>query len=121
MGGQFNNLYRYGTVRDCKENWNDFWFCMRTRTLGREMKEEAIRGRYREKERMKYGREGKDDLEKENTGRSSEDIWKSRDKKMEWGKPFSTPFPPPFEGTTEEWNAFERERRRNIVNGTMGS
>jgi hypothetical protein len=121
MGGQFNNLYRYGTVRDCKENWNDFWFCMRTRSFGAVQKEEAIRSRYREKERMKYGKEGKEKLESENVGRSSEDIWKSRERVMEWGEAFNAPFPPRFEGTDEEWNAIERERRRKIVNGTTVS
>jgi len=32
LGGQFNNLYRYGSIRSCSENWKDFWFCMRTRS-----------------------------------------------------------------------------------------
>lgn len=39
FGGQFNNLYRYGGIRDCSELWSDFWFCMKTRTLGGESKD----------------------------------------------------------------------------------
>lgn len=121
MGGQFNNLYRYGAVRDCKESWNDFWFCMRTRSFGGALKEEAIRSRFREKERIKYSKEGRENLEEEDVGRSSEDVWKTRDRKVEWGEAFNKSFPPRFDGTDEEWNAIERERRKNIVNGTIGS
>lgn len=32
FGGQFNNLYRYGGMRECSELWGDFWFCMKTRS-----------------------------------------------------------------------------------------
>lgn len=32
LGGQFNNLYRYGGIRSCSENWKDFWFCMKTKS-----------------------------------------------------------------------------------------
>jgi hypothetical protein len=39
MGGQFNNLYRYGKIRNCSENWRDFWFCMRTKGYPPEQKE----------------------------------------------------------------------------------
>jgi hypothetical protein len=94
---------------------------MRTRGLGGKEKEEAIRARYREKERVRYGREGKRNLESEDVGRSSEDIWKSRGKKMGWGEAFNQPFPPQFAGSDEEWNRLERERRRRLVDGTMGS
>lgn len=114
MGGQFNNLYRYGTVRACSENWNDFWFCMRTRTHGEKEKAEAIRSRYRDKERMKYGRGKSHDLESEDAGRSSEDIWKSRERMVEWGEAFNKSFPS-FQGNDEEWNAKEKERRKAIV------
>jgi hypothetical protein len=97
---------------------------MRTRGYGDKRKEEAIRARYREKERIRYGREGKADLESEDVGRSSEDIWKSRERKMEWGEAFNKPFPPQFQGSDEEWNSLERERRRMLVDapdGTVGS
>ena len=85
LGGQFNNLYRYGTVGSCSENWSDFWFCMRTRGYGKAEKEARIMARYRDKERRKYGG---DEL-----GKSSEDVWKSRDRKVEWGETFNAPFP----------------------------
>jgi hypothetical protein len=32
LGGQFTNLYRYGGIRSCSENWSDFWFCMRMKS-----------------------------------------------------------------------------------------
>jgi len=105
LGGQFNNLYRYGTVGSCSENWSDFWFCMRTRGYGDREKQAAIKARYREKERRKYG--------KEELGNSSEDVWKSRDKKVEWGQAFKTPFPE-FVGSDEEWNRLERENRAKL-------
>lgn len=110
LGGQFNNLYRYGTVRSCSENWSDFWFCMRTRTLGDKEKEEAIKARYREKEKRRYGRD--------EIGKSSEDVWKSREKKMEWGEAFNTPFPD-LPANDEEWNRMERERRARVQGGTI--
>ena len=42
LGGQFNNLYRYGTIRSCSENWKDFWFCMRTKGYPPEQKEGMV-------------------------------------------------------------------------------
>ncbi|KAH8600290.1 hypothetical protein B0O99DRAFT_610366, partial [Bisporella sp. PMI_857] len=101
LGGQFNNLYRYGEARSCSEHWNDFWFCMRTRTWSAAEKAEAIRGRYREKERVKYGDVRGEDGKKV-LGRSSEDVWKSRED-MAWRF-----------GTDEEWNRGIREYRRAL-------
>lgn len=112
MGGQFNHLYRYGSVGSCSENWNDFWFCMRTRTHGDREKQEAIKARYRDKVARKYPRG--------EFGRSSEDVWKSRDKKVEWGEAFKTPFPE-FKGTDEEWNRMERENRAKFLSDTNPS
>jgi hypothetical protein len=83
---------------------------MKTRTAGGAEKEQAIRERYRQKERAKYGGVEKGNLDGD-VGRSSEDVWKSREKKMEWGEAFNKPFPR-FEGSDEEWNIIERERRR---------
>lgn len=94
---------------------------MRTRGYGDKEKQEAIRARYREKERTRYGRVEKGDLESEDLGRSSEDVWKSRERKLEWGDAFNKPFPPQFEGSDEEWNSLERQRRKKLVDGTMGS
>jgi len=79
---------------------------MRTRSYSGKEKEAAIRARYREKERRKYARD-----EADGVGRSSEDIWKSRDRKVEWGQAFTSLFPK-FEGTDEEWNQMERLNRR---------
>jgi hypothetical protein len=111
LGGQFNNLYRYGTVGACSENWDNFWFCMRTRGFGDRERQEAIRGRYREKEKRRYGRD--------EFGKSSEDVWKTRDKKVELGKAFNGPFPD-FSGTDEEWNRMERETRAKLRANTSG-
>lgn len=107
MGGKFNDLYRYGTLKSCSPHWNDFWFCMRTRTFSSPQKEAAIRDHYRQKEEAKYGPEetrGKGGLIMKGTGKgadgegeervvfeSSEDIWKSRDRKVEWGTAFVWP------------------------------
>ncbi|RFU27708.1 hypothetical protein B7463_g8632, partial [Scytalidium lignicola] len=111
LGGQFNNLYRYGNIRSCSENWSDFWFCMRTRSYTGTDKEEMIRKHYREREKVRYGKEG-------GPGRSSEDVWKSRDRKLEWGAAFNVP-EPEWHGTDEEWNKMEGDRRAARVNGSM--
>lgn len=111
FGGRFNDLYRYGTLRSCSENWNNFWFCMRTRGYSDREKEAAIKEHYRRKETMKYAK----NLGKE----SSEDVWKSREKKLEWGEAFNVPFPE-FDGSDEEWNRQQREWRKGKVDGSMG-
>lgn len=110
LGGKFNDLYRYGGLKSCSENWSAFWFCMRTKNYGRELKEEAIRDHYRRRDQLRYSK----DME----GQSSEDIWKSRDKKLQWGEAFNVPFPK-FDGNDEEWNRQERERRRGRVDGSV--
>lgn len=66
IGGQFNNYYRYGEMRDCSEAWSSFWFCMRIKSYGAEEKKELVRQHYREKE-IKW-----------KVGKSSEDIWETR-------------------------------------------
>jgi hypothetical protein len=42
LGGQFNNVFRYGGIRSCSETWGDFWFCMRTKSYTGEGKEGKI-------------------------------------------------------------------------------
>jgi hypothetical protein len=111
LGGQFNNVYRYGSIQPCSETWGDFWFCMRVRTTGGEQKAKAIREHYRKKEQIKYSRDN-NSRDQEELGRSSEDIWRTRDKKLEWGAAFNHPFPPPFEGNAAEYIEMEKERRR---------
>ncbi|KAF9779967.1 hypothetical protein IL306_000759 [Fusarium sp. DS 682] len=84
MGGQFNAVYRYGEMRSCSEHWDDFWFCMRTKSYAPEMREKAIRDYYRAKEFTKYG-PGKP---------SSEDVWESREEKVPEGTVFNEPVEP---------------------------
>jgi hypothetical protein len=83
---------------------------MRTRGYSDTEKEAAIKDHYRKKETMKYAKTlGKG---------SSEDIWKSREKKLEWGEAFNVPFPD-FR-SDEEWNRQVREWRRGKIDGSMG-
>nr|POF17580.1 early meiotic induction protein 1 [Quercus suber] len=72
FGGKFNDVYRYGAVKECSEHWGAFWFCMRIRTLPGKDKEEQIADFYRtrdEKRKRLWG--------------SSEDVWDLRDKAVE--------------------------------------
>ncbi|KAJ5888834.1 hypothetical protein N7495_008875 [Penicillium taxi] len=66
FGGQFVNVYRYGELRSCSENWDNFWLCMKTRGWGDELRKKTIRDHNRKKA-VKY-----------KTGPSSEDIWDVR-------------------------------------------
>lgn len=71
LGGQFNNVYRYGELKDCKTHWAEFWFCMRTKNKSEESKAELIEDWYRKKE------------DKYRTGPSSEDVWTERKVRLE--------------------------------------
>ncbi len=73
LGGQFNNLYRYGGMRSCSEQWSQFWFCMRTNRgyMGEEERERRVREHYRQRE-TKY-----------RVGPSSEDVWRQRERRVE--------------------------------------
>jgi hypothetical protein len=66
FGGQFVNVYRYGSFRSCSNHWDDFWLCMRTRQWKPEDRQKAIQEHYRKK------------AVKWKTGPSSEDIWEVR-------------------------------------------
>ncbi|KAI4275033.1 MAG: hypothetical protein L6R38_005972 [Xanthoria sp. 2 TBL-2021] len=90
LGGQFNNVYRYGTLRDCREQWKQFWFCMKTNRgfLGDEEREKRVREHYKLRE-MKY-----------RVGPSSEDVWKPRTRMVEGA----------FDRSLEEDERVERER-----------
>jgi len=66
FGGQFVNIYRYGTFRSCSNHWQDFWLCLRTRNWGEMDRKKAIQDHYRQKA-VKY-----------KTGPSSEDVWEVR-------------------------------------------
>ncbi|KIH91445.1 hypothetical protein SPBR_01958 [Sporothrix brasiliensis 5110] len=68
--GQWRAVYRHGSVRQCSDLWDDFWFCMRVKGYAEgPMKEETVRSYYRKKEIDRYYLPGKP---------SSEDVWRSR-------------------------------------------
>lgn len=77
LGGQFMNVYRYGSLRSCSDNWADFWFCMRVKSYGEPEKSKVISEHYRQKE-TKYSK-----------GPSSEDVWEERKPGEELKNPFS--------------------------------
>lgn len=66
IGGQFMNVYRHGELRECADNWSEFWFCMKTRSQPEDTKRKNIRSFYAERD-AKY----KDKP-------SSEDVWEKR-------------------------------------------
>ena len=103
LGGQWTSVYRSGTVRSCSEQWDDFWFCMRTRAYSGAMKEEAIKDYYRQKELRKYG-----------PGMpNSTDVWEPRTEKLPPGTAFQGRYEKP-DISDEEWRRLEIERRRMI-------
>jgi hypothetical protein len=103
-GSQWNAVYRYGSVRPCTELWDDFWFCMRTKSYSPEMRAAAIREHYAAKEETKYG-----------GGRpSSEDVWESRDERVAPGTAFQAKFDPPIVDD-EEFQRADAERRRRVM------
>lgn len=107
LGGQFTAVYRYGGMRSCSENWNDFWFCMRVKSYpAGEVKENMIREHYRNKELAKYG-PGKP---------SSEDVWKERRTRVKPGEALSTPIEeqaqPMSDAELQKWEMERYERIR---------
>nr|POF11512.1 early meiotic induction protein 1 [Quercus suber] len=72
LGGKFNDIYRYGAVKECSDHWAAFWFCMRIRTLPGRDKEEQIAQFYRDRDEKTKKRWG-----------SSEDVWDLRDRAVE--------------------------------------
>ncbi|PQE29378.1 hypothetical protein CJF32_00003157 [Rutstroemia sp. NJR-2017a WRK4] len=110
IGGQFMNLYRYGEARKCSDKWADFWFCMKTRGYPDHEKAKMIKSRYAEKERQKYG--GGE------IGKSSEDVWRGREKRLEWGEAFCQDVEE-WKGEDDEWRKMERTRRETRRNGPV--
>ncbi|KAI1745681.1 hypothetical protein F4680DRAFT_402978 [Xylaria scruposa] len=103
LGGQWTAVYRAGTVRSCSEQWDDFWFCMRTRAYSGAVKEDAIRDYYRQKELRKYG-----------DGRpNSTDVWEPRSERLPPGSAFQERYVKP-DISDEEWYRLEIERQRMI-------
>ncbi|KAI9158393.1 Early meiotic induction protein 1 [Paramyrothecium foliicola] len=107
IGGQWNAVYRYGSMRSCSEQWNDFWFCMRTKSYSAEMKERLIKEHYRNKEHAKYYTPGRP---------SSEDVWESRTEMVDSGTVFKEPLDAP-KLDDDEWRRLESERRQKIRDG----
>lgn len=96
-------------MRGCSDQWNDFWFCMRTKSHVGPVKDEMIRAHYRNKEHRKYYAPG---------GRSSEDVWEARSTKVAPGSVFSESIDMP-RVDDEEWRSLESERR-NKIRGELG-
>lgn len=76
LGGQFTSLYRYGQLRQCSQEWSDFWWCMRTNRsfMSDEERAKKVLERGVRREREKYGGKGRG---------SSEDVWERRGKKVQ--------------------------------------
>jgi hypothetical protein len=87
FGGQFVNVYRYGSFRKCSNHWEDFWICMRTRNWEETDRKKAIKDHYRKKA-VKYKQ-----------GPSSEDVWSVR----------TEPVKDAFQGDLEKLEADIRE------------
>ncbi|KAH8770124.1 hypothetical protein F5883DRAFT_552845 [Diaporthe sp. PMI_573] len=111
LGGQWNNIYRYGGVRSCSENWDDFWFCMRVKGYqAGPVKDNMIREHYRNKHLAKYG-PGKP---------SSEAVWRERHERVPPGTAFSEQVEAPTVSDAE-YQKWEMERTGKIRNGTASS
>ncbi|KAI8630859.1 hypothetical protein F5Y19DRAFT_37283 [Xylariaceae sp. FL1651] len=103
VGGQWTAVYRAGSVRSCSEQWDDFWFCMRTRAYSGAVKEEAIRDHYRRRELARYG-----------PGMpNSTDVWEPRSERLPAGEAFRERYEKP-DISDEEWRRLEIERRRMV-------
>ena len=72
LGGKFNDIYRYGHLKDCSEQWGAFWFCMRTRTLPDQDKEGMIAEFYADRDERRRKEVG-----------NSESVWELREKAVE--------------------------------------
>lgn len=107
LGGQWNAIYRYGSMRDCSETWGDFFFCMRQKgTPDGPVKENMIREHYRQKILDKYG-PGKP---------SSEDVWAERKERVPPGTAFAAQSEAPAVGDAE-YQRWEVERMARIRKG----
>lgn len=108
LGGQWNNIYRYGGVRSCSDNWDDFWFCMRVKGYQPgPVKDNMIREHYRKRHLEKYG-PGKP---------SSEDVWRERVERVPPGSAFSERVEAPTVSDAE-FQKWEMERMEKIRKGT---
>lgn len=69
LGGKFKDIYRFGALQSCSEQWGAFWFCMRTKSLSPQERERQIREHYAEREGRRRKAFG-----------NSEDVWELRTK-----------------------------------------
>ncbi|KAJ9198537.1 hypothetical protein DTO027B5_3495 [Paecilomyces variotii] len=94
FGGQFVSVYRYGEMRSCSEHWNNFWLCMKARSLPDESRRRMIR-EHNKKKAIKY-----------KTGPSSEDVWEIRT------EPVKNAFQGDFAALEREMKAAEEARSK---------
>lgn len=100
LGGQWHHLYRYGSIRSCGEQWDDWFFCMRAKgTPPGKVKNDMIRDHYRRKLLAKYG-PGKP---------SSEDVWRERRERVRPDEAFATQ-PEAAQVSDAEYQKWEMER-----------
>lgn len=71
MAGQFNNIYRYGGLRSCSEQWAQWRFCMRTKAMSEDTRKLKIR-EWNQRRAAQY-----------KMGKSSEDVWNVRKEPVE--------------------------------------
>ncbi|KAG0173350.1 hypothetical protein DFQ30_008223 [Apophysomyces sp. BC1015] len=70
LGAQAMHYYRYGEKKDCSIRWEDFKFCLTTKTKSNEVADKMLRQREQEKEKTKKRQ------------RNSEEVWEARDLKF---------------------------------------
>ena len=86
-GGQFNNIYRYGELRSCSEEWSAFWFCMRIKGKAPATKRALIQDHYRQMDEVVR------------QGPNSEHVWRERRPEERLKDPFLKD--PDNDGSTE--------------------
>lgn len=77
-GGQFVNVYRYGSMRDCALHWQDVWWCMRTNRgswMSAEERAWEVRRHAWEKEKL---------VRRRPQG-SADDVWMQRKRELSHG------------------------------------
>lgn len=72
LAGKFHDIYRYGRIQSCSEQWGAFWFCMRVRTLPQKDKESQIRDYYADRDERRRKEFG-----------NSENVWEIREKAVD--------------------------------------
>jgi hypothetical protein len=107
LGGQWNAVFRNGEMRSCADHWDDFWFCMRTKSYTGQLKADAVRQHYRNKEYAKYYAPGR---------HSSEDVWEARQHRLPAGGAFTHAIDD-ASVSDDEWRRQENDRRRKIRDG----